>query len=96
MNNEKSIIITQDEVVDIMKKVQKFNSIRTVDLIMDKKPSIISEFNFDEEEFNCVKEELLESDKDCRKWWKNICEKYQIEEERGFKVDYETSTLTVI
>lgn len=90
------IEISVEEVMDIMFKVQKYNSMRTLKLILEEEPNKIFEFGFSESQFESVEKEFLKCDKICREWWGKICLKYNIPEESKFRVDYETCTLTVM
>ena len=59
-------------------------------------PNIAGEFRLDENISDSIGTELLDADKDCRKWWNEICKKYKLQEDSGFKVDYESCVLTLI
>ena len=96
MDCEKNIELTSDEVRDIMSRVQKLNSIRTIDLILKNNPDTVDEFCLDRSVFANVEIELSNIDKDCRKWWNEICEKYKLPNDSAFKVDYESCVLTLL
>ena len=96
MSCVRNIEITPDEVKELMIRVQKFNSIRTIDLIINNNPNIAGEFRLDENISDSIGTERLDADKDCRKWWNEICKKYKLQEDSGFKVDYESCVLTLI
>ena len=96
MSCERNIEITSDEVKELMSRVQKFNSIRTIDLIIKSNPNIVDEFCLDKNIFTGVETELVDVDKDCRKWWDEICEKYKLQKDSSFKVDYESCVLTLL
>ena len=96
MSCERSIEITADEVKALMSRVQKFNSIRTIDLIIKNNPNIVGEFDLAENIFANVETELLDVDKECRKGWNEISEKYKLQKDSGFRVDYESCVLTLL
>lgn len=96
MNCERNIELTSYEVKEIMRRVQKFNSIRIIDLIIKNNSNVVEEFCLDENIFANVETELLDADKDCREWWNEICEKYKLQEDSSFKIDYESCVLTLV
>lgn len=96
MDCERNIELTSEEVKNLMIRVQKFNSIRTIDLIIKNNPNIVGEFDMDESIFANVDTELLYADNNCRKWWNEICEKYKLQKDLGFRVDYESCVLTLL
>lgn len=63
MDCERNIELTSEEVKNLMIRVQKFNSIRTIDLIIRNNPNIVGEFDMDESIFANVETELLYADK---------------------------------
>lgn len=92
---EKNIKLTINEVRDVMRIVQNYQSLKIVKNIIEFSPERIEQFGFDESDFYKLESELKEADKKCRNWWSTISNKYDLPNETAFHINYNTCILTI-
>ena len=93
MDNHTTLTIS--EVRTLMKLVQKFQSLKTVKLILGNNPNRVKEFGFNEKNFENLELELSDANEEFYQWWKSISSKYHLPYESKFHVSYETCLLTI-